>query len=235
MPSTNAKTPEESKSPEKQPAPEAEPGAADDESGSESDGEVPAATPSESGPSRPTSKKKKKKRSKVARVIDALKGDSVPQAVVDQVVAKVKEEHGENSAAADEETVREVLRQLKLKDVAEGKAGFGGKNRKDTGDHKVFFLFLSSRFRLVLTCLGGIVLGDAACSSLWYVPIHPVNDLGSLILSQTMGPQMKMGTSKLPNPEKRSGKTRSHSLRTLSGLSSTYWIPPRFETDPSHF
>jgi len=138
MPSTKAKAPEDSESPEKELAPEAEPGAADDESGSESDGEVPAATgtPSESGPSRPTSKKKKKKRSKVARAISALKGDSVPQAVVDQVVAKVKEEHGENSAAADEETIREVLRQLKLKDVAEGKAGLGGKNRKDTGDHK---------------------------------------------------------------------------------------------------
>ena len=45
--------------------------------------------------------------------------------------------HGEDSAAADEETVRELLKQLKLKDVAEGKAGFGGKNGKDTGDHKV--------------------------------------------------------------------------------------------------
>lgn len=94
-----------------------------------------AAESSESGPSRP-SKKKKKKRSKIARAISAIKGDSVPQAVVDQVVAKVKEEHGEDSAAADEETVRELLKQLKLKDVAEGKAGFFGKNKKDTGDHK---------------------------------------------------------------------------------------------------
>jgi glycylpeptide N-tetradecanoyltransferase len=139
MPSTK----EDGESPEKQPAPEAAPGTAGDESGSESDAEVPEATPSESGPSRPSSKKKKKKRSKIARAISALKGDSVPQAVVDQVVAKVKEEHGENSAAANEETIREVLKQLKLKDVAEGKAGLGGKNRKDTGDHKVFFWFIS--------------------------------------------------------------------------------------------
>jgi glycylpeptide N-tetradecanoyltransferase len=100
------------------------------------DTEVLVAVASESGPSRP-SKKKKKKRSKVARAISALKGDSVPQAVVDKVVAKVKEEHGEDSAAADEETVRALLRQLKLKDVAEGKAGLGVKNRKGTGDHKV--------------------------------------------------------------------------------------------------
>jgi glycylpeptide N-tetradecanoyltransferase len=137
MSSTKAKAPEDSESPEKQPAPNAESGAADDESGSDSEAEVPTAATSESGPSRPTSKKKKKKRSKVSRVVSALKGDTVPQAVVDQVVAKVKEEHGEDSAAADEETVREVLKQLKLKDVAEGKAGLGGKNRKDTGDHKV--------------------------------------------------------------------------------------------------
>jgi glycylpeptide N-tetradecanoyltransferase len=67
--------------------------------------EVPAAAASESGLPRP-SIKKTKKRSKVARAISALKGDSVPQAVVDKVVAKVKEEHGEDSAAADEETVR---------------------------------------------------------------------------------------------------------------------------------
>ncbi|KAI9508279.1 N-myristoyl transferase [Russula earlei] len=134
---TKGKASQDTESPATQPTPEAEPGAGD-ESGSDSDAqaeEVPAAAPSESGPSRPSSKKRKK-RSKVARALSALKGDSVPQAVVDQVVAKVKEEHGESSAAADEETVREVLRQLKLKDVAEGKAGLGGKNRKETGDHK---------------------------------------------------------------------------------------------------
>jgi hypothetical protein len=61
----------------------------------------------------------------------------VPQAVVDQVVTKVKEEHGEDSPAADEETVRQLLKQLKLKDVAEGKAGVGGKYKKDAGDHEV--------------------------------------------------------------------------------------------------
>lgn len=124
-------------SPEKQPITEADP-RADDDSSSESDAEVPAAAASESGPSRP-SKKKKKKRSKVARAVAALKGDHVPQAVVDTVVAKVKEEHGEDSAAADEDAIRELLKHLKIKDVVEGKAGFGGKNRKDTGDHKVCY------------------------------------------------------------------------------------------------
>ncbi len=138
MPFFNSKAPKDRESPEPETTITTDPGAGD-ESASGSDEDVPAATASESGPSRP-SKKKKKKRSKIARAISAIKGDSVPQAVVDQVVAKVKEEHGEDSAAADEETVRELLKQLKLKDVAEGKAGFFGKNKKDTGDHKVCYL-----------------------------------------------------------------------------------------------
>ena len=141
MPSSNSsktKAPEDSESLELKNKIATDPGAGD-ESASGSDEEVPVAAADESGPSQP-SKKKKKKRSKIARAISAIKGDSVPQAVVDQVVAKVKEEHGEDSAAADEETIRELLKQLKLKDVAEGKAGFFGKNQKDTGGHKVCYL-----------------------------------------------------------------------------------------------
>lgn len=126
-----AKAPENPGPLEGQPIAEADAG---DESGSDSEAEAPAAASAESGPSRPS--KKKKKRSKISRAISALKGDSVPQAVVDQVVAKVKEEHGEDSPAADEEAVRQLLQQLKLRDVVEGKAGFGGKHKKDTGGHK---------------------------------------------------------------------------------------------------
>jgi glycylpeptide N-tetradecanoyltransferase len=136
MATSKVKAPEDAESSEEQLITEPGP---DDESSSESQPEVPAAAPPESGTSRP-SKKKKKKSSKVARAISALKGDAVPQAIVDQVVAKVKEEHGESSPAADEETVLQLLKQLKLKDVAEGKAGLGGKNKKDTGDHKVCHL-----------------------------------------------------------------------------------------------
>jgi hypothetical protein len=43
-----------------------------------------------------------------------------------KVIAKVKEEHGKSSSAADEE----IVKQLKLKDVAEGKAGPWWKERK---------------------------------------------------------------------------------------------------------
>jgi glycylpeptide N-tetradecanoyltransferase len=132
MTSDKAKAPENTGPLEEQHIVEAEA----DESSSESESEVPAAAPAESGPSH-SSKKKKKKRSKVARALSALKGDAVPQAVVDKVVAKVKEEHGEDSPAANEDAVRQLLKQLKLKDVAEGKAGFGGKHKKDAGDHKV--------------------------------------------------------------------------------------------------
>ncbi|KAI9452526.1 N-myristoyl transferase [Russula earlei] len=64
--------------------------------------------------------------------------DSVHQTVAHQFVAKVKEEYGEASPAAstDKETVREVLRQVYPKGVAEGKVGLGGKNRKVIRDHK---------------------------------------------------------------------------------------------------
>jgi hypothetical protein len=138
MPFSKTKAPEDSESPKLKTTIATDPGAGD-ESASGSDEEVPMTAASESGPSS-SSKKKKKKRSKIARAISAIKGDFVPQAVVDQVVAKVKEEHGEDSAAADEDTIRDLLKQLKLKDVAEGKAGFFGKNKKDTGDHKVCYL-----------------------------------------------------------------------------------------------
>ena len=138
MPSSKTKAPEDNESRELKTTIATDSGAGDG-SASGSDEEAPAAAASESGPSHP-SKKKKKKRSKVARAISAIKGDSVPQTVVDRVVAKVKEEHGEDAVVADENTIRELLKQLKLKDVAEGKAGFFGKNKKDTGDHKVCYL-----------------------------------------------------------------------------------------------
>ena len=228
MPSTKAKAPEDSESLEKQLTIDAEPGA-DDESSSESDTDVPAAAASESGPSRP-SKKKKKKRSKVARAISALKGDSVPQAVVDKVVAKVKEEHGEDSAAADEETVRALLKQLKLKDVAEGKAGLGGKNRKDTGDHKVRSLCGEQfRRRSGVDRVDDAVLGDTTCTSLRCVAYIPFVDLCSSVHYQTMKPQRKMGASSLLNPRKKSGRILSHFRGISNGVSSTSQSLLRFE------
>ena len=172
MPSDKAKAPENSGPSEEHPIAEADADAGD-ESSSDSETEVPAAASAESGPSQP-SKKKKKKRSKISRAISALKGDAVPQAVVDQVVAKVKEQHGEDSPAADEEAVRQLLKQLKLRDVAEGKAGLGGKHRKDAGDHKVRLPLYRICSKLFVSLMAS-VLGDAACPSLWCVVCHTVS------------------------------------------------------------
>ena len=212
-----AKAPEIPRPSEDQPIPEADAG---DESSSDSEAEVPASASAESGPSRPS--KKKKKRSKISRAISALKGDSVPQAIVDRVVAKVKEEHGEDSPAADEEAVRQLLQQLKLKDVVEGKAGFGGKHKKDTGGHKVrhslHCIFLSK------PCLSAtaLVLGDAACSSLWCVVYTlSLSTYSLLIRGQAILRPKKTGTSNHQSPGKRSGKTRTRFPRILNGVSST--------------
>jgi glycylpeptide N-tetradecanoyltransferase len=82
-------------------------------------------------------KKKRSKGSKATKFIDALSGKSdVPQQIVDEVMDKVKQEHGEQSEAAKEENIRLALQHLKIQDVLRGKAGLGGINKKDTGEHK---------------------------------------------------------------------------------------------------
>ncbi len=85
------------------------------------------------------SKKKKKKQSKALKALNALRGgkDAIPEDVVKIVLEKVRAEGGEAAANADQETVRLALEQMKLKDVLQGKTGIGGKNKKDTGGHKV--------------------------------------------------------------------------------------------------
>lgn len=75
-----------------------------------------------------SSKKKKKKKSKKSKI---------PQDIIDKVTEAVKEEHGEHSEAAKEENIRLALEHLKIMDVAKGKVGIGGINRKDMGEHKV--------------------------------------------------------------------------------------------------
>jgi glycylpeptide N-tetradecanoyltransferase len=83
--------------------------------------------------------KKKKKKSKAARALAALKGKdaAISQEVVDKVLQKVKEDYGEDAPGADEATVRQALDYLKINDVIKGKAGLGGKGKKDMGEHKV--------------------------------------------------------------------------------------------------
>lgn len=100
----------------------------DDESEGGSEGAEEQTTPA---PSSSSSKKKKKKKSKA--ISKLLKSASTNDALVQTVLEKVQAEH----ADADPELIRSALQQLNLKDVVAGKAGLGGKNRKETGDHKV--------------------------------------------------------------------------------------------------
>ena len=94
-----------------------------------------AAVPSSST----SAKKKKKKRSKAKKLLDGMinSKDGIPEEVVGTVLDKVKAEGGPAARDANAENVREALRQMKIMDVVQGKAGVGGQNKKDMGEHKV--------------------------------------------------------------------------------------------------
>lgn len=82
-------------------------------------------------------KKKKKKKSKIAKLLGGRK-DEVPQELVDRVLDQVKRDHAGAIGSDDlnAESVRQTLDQLKVMDVVRGKAGLGGLNKKDIGEHK---------------------------------------------------------------------------------------------------
>jgi len=107
-------------------------------------------------------KKKKKKKSKTAKALNALRGKAeIPEELVDHVLDKVQTEGAVAPAEATRENVREALEQLKIMDVVKGRAGVGGINKKDMGEHKVWHHIprcsASQQIRLVRQ-----VLGDAA-------------------------------------------------------------------------
>ncbi|KAG6918147.1 hypothetical protein DXG01_016336 [Tephrocybe rancida] len=84
-----------------------------------------------------STQKKKKKKSKVSKALNALRGNSeIPQELVDHVLDSVRAEGAAGSADANQENVREALEKLKIMDVVKGKAGIGGINKKDMGEHK---------------------------------------------------------------------------------------------------
>lgn len=96
----------------------------------------PAGTSSTIGSS--AGKKKMKKKSKMSKVLASLKGKSgIPDELVNRVLDKVKAEGGVPEEDLTTENIREVLNQLKIMDVVQGKAGIGGLNKKDMGEHKV--------------------------------------------------------------------------------------------------
>jgi glycylpeptide N-tetradecanoyltransferase len=82
-----------------------------------------------------TSQKKKKKKKK--KFFSRGK-DEISQDLVDRVLDQVK---GDGAVADSDnvnaENVREALEQMKIMDVAKGKVGLGGLNKKDVGEHKV--------------------------------------------------------------------------------------------------
>lgn len=118
------------------------------------------------GPAEPsTSSKKKKKKSKAMKALNALRGKhEIPQAVVTQVLDKVKAEGGPDAAGADEASVRAALEQMKIMDVAQGKAGIGGKNKKDMGEHKV----CNSNINIAHWSYWSVVLGNTTCPTVRY-------------------------------------------------------------------
>ena len=65
----------------------------------------------------------------------------VPQSIVEQVMARIHAQNGEDTPGTDEETVRQALEQLKIMDVVQGKAGIAGRGKKDLGEHRVCLLY----------------------------------------------------------------------------------------------
>jgi glycylpeptide N-tetradecanoyltransferase len=114
--------------------------AQDEDSNSDADSDLDELIDTEdiASPSTSQKKKKKKKKSRAAKALDALRGkQEIPQELVDHVLDKVQAENAVGSTEATQENVREALEQLKIMDVVKGKAGIGGINKKDMGEHKV--------------------------------------------------------------------------------------------------
>lgn len=113
-----------------------------------------------------SSSKKKKKKSKAFEALNVLRDDSkISQQLVDHILDEVKAEGSIASTQANQENVREALEKLKIMDVVKGKAGIGGINKKDMGEHKVRFCDVSTRDLEVTDHYK--VLGNATCTSAW--------------------------------------------------------------------
>jgi len=118
-----------------------------------------------------SSKKKKKKKSRAARALAALRPkDKLNEAIVDQVMQKVGGR--EDQPEVDREDVRKAIEEMKLVDVLKGKAGLGGKNRKDMGEHKVRL-----PGHCFIACVDhSIVLGYTTCPTTRYISLFLFNE-----------------------------------------------------------
>jgi glycylpeptide N-tetradecanoyltransferase len=108
----------------------------DGSSGTESEPEDPSAAGTSSVTGTSTSKSKRKRAKKaIASLVKGKDKDNIPDELVKEVLQRVQNEAGAEGANA--ETVRAALEQMKIVDVLKGESGVGGKNKKDTGGHKV--------------------------------------------------------------------------------------------------
>lgn len=111
-----------------------------DESDLEVEGE--SSNAANQGASTSAGKKKKKKKSKASKILNKLKGngenpDEVPQEVVDKVMEEIRTQGTLSPEELTAENIRQALQEMKILDVVKGKAGIGGLNPKDMGEHKV--------------------------------------------------------------------------------------------------
>ncbi|KAJ2913440.1 hypothetical protein MD484_g6978, partial [Candolleomyces efflorescens] len=100
-----------------------------------------SAVASNEGPSTSSGsgKKKKKKKSKAAKFLNKLKrnhDEEIPQEVVDTVMEEIRAQGTLSPEELTAENIRHALQQMKMLDVVQGKAGVGGINAKDMGEHK---------------------------------------------------------------------------------------------------
>ncbi|KAF5315749.1 hypothetical protein D9611_004784 [Ephemerocybe angulata] len=87
-----------------------------------------------------TSKKKKKKKSKASKLFNKLKGDAkdeeLPQEVVEEVMEQIRTQGTLSPEELTAENIRKALEEMRILDVVKGRAGIGGINAKDMGEHK---------------------------------------------------------------------------------------------------
>jgi glycylpeptide N-tetradecanoyltransferase len=117
---------------------------------------------SRDAPQASSSKRTKKKKSKAGRILDSLRGNEIPQSIVDHAVPAGQ---GHGIASPDAEAVMQALNHLKLMDAIKGKSSITGRGKNPFGEHKVSSL--TSPHLIFIACNYPFqVLGDAARPSI---------------------------------------------------------------------
>jgi glycylpeptide N-tetradecanoyltransferase len=123
---------------------------------------------SRDAPQASSSKRTKKKKSKAGRILDSLRGNEIPQSIVDHAVPAGQ---GHGIASPDAEAVMQALNHLKLMDAIKGKSSITGRGKNPFGEHKVSSL--TSPHLIFIACNYPFqVLGDAARPSIGRSTTH---------------------------------------------------------------